>query len=63
VRLLSRTLVTWFELLLVGLVGGAIGSVVGGPVGYVVYLATALASVGVLLHNVNELVTTRLAEA
>lgn len=59
-RLGSRVLVTWFELTLVGLVGGALGTIVGGPPGFVIYLTTTLLSVAVLLYNVNELVTARL---
>lgn len=61
-RLLSRTLVTWFELMVVGVVGGTLGSLAGGPPGYIAYLATALASVGVLLYNVDALVATRLED-
>ncbi|WP_254768610.1 hypothetical protein [Salinilacihabitans rarus] len=56
----SRVLVTWFELTLVGLVGGALGTTVGGPPGFVIYLTTTLLSVAVLFYNVNELVAARL---
>jgi hypothetical protein len=52
----SRVLVTWVELTVVGLVGGIVGTAVGGPPGLVVYFATTLLSVGVLLYNVNELI-------
>lgn len=52
----SRILVTWAGLTAVGVVGGLLSSAVQGPVGFVIYLAVTLASVGVLLYNVNELV-------
>ncbi|MGM0592555.1 MAG: hypothetical protein ACQETI_13200 [Halobacteriota archaeon] len=54
-RLLSRVLVTWFELTLVGLTGTLLGATVGGPPGFLIYLATTLVTVGVLFYNVNEL--------
>ena len=54
--LLSRILVTWVELVLVGITGGALAATVGGPVGFIVSLATALLSVAVIFYNVNELV-------
>lgn len=60
-RLLSRIVLTWLELTVVGIVGASLGTVVGGPPGLIVYFATALVSVGVLFHNVDELVTRRLA--
>jgi len=55
-RLLSRVLVTWLELTVVGTTGGAIGATIGGPPGFIAYLATTLLSVGIVLYNVNELV-------
>ena len=55
-RLASRILVTWIELTVVGITGGAIGNALGGPPGFIVYLVTTLLSVAVLLHNVNALV-------
>ena len=55
-RLVSRVLVTWLELTVVGITGGAIGTTVGGPPGFIAYLATTLLSVGIVLYNVNELV-------
>lgn len=55
-RLLSRVLVTWFELTVAAIAGGAVGSTLGGPPGFIVYLATTLAAVGILFHNVDELV-------
>jgi len=61
--LLSRVLVTWLELTVVGLTGGFVGTTVGGIPAFVVYLATTLLSVGILFYNVNELVTARLRGA
>ncbi|MFB6235998.1 MAG: hypothetical protein ABEH81_05510 [Halopenitus sp.] len=52
----SRILITWVSLTAVGVVGGLLSSAVQGPVGFVIYLAVTLASVAVLLYNVNELV-------
>ena len=52
----SRIVVTWAELTVVGLAGGILGTTVGGPPALVVYFATTLLSVGVLLYNVNELI-------
>jgi|GEM_PF-603150 hypothetical protein len=55
-RLGSRILVTWIELTVVGITGGLLGATVGGPPGFVIYLATTLLTVGIIFHNVNELV-------
>lgn len=55
-KLGSRVAVTWAELTVAGLVGGVLGTTVGGPPGLVVYFATTLLSVGILLYNVNALV-------
>ncbi len=52
----SRILLTWIELTAVGIVGGFLGATVGGPPGFVIYLATSLLTVGIIFHNVNELV-------
>ncbi|WP_435115777.1 hypothetical protein [Halolamina sp. C58] len=52
----SRIVVTWAELTVVGLAGGILGTTVGGPPALVVYFATTLLSVGILLYNVNVLV-------
>ncbi|MFC4247895.1 hypothetical protein ACFOZ7_13220 [Natribaculum luteum] len=60
--ILSRSLLTWFELLIVGIVGGALGTVTSGPVPFVVYLATSLASVGIIFYNVDAMVADRLEE-
>ncbi|WP_053948029.1 hypothetical protein [Halolamina sediminis] len=51
----SRIVVTWAELTVVGLAGGILGTTVGGPPALVVYFATTLLSVGILLYNVNVL--------
>jgi hypothetical protein len=59
-RLLSRILVTWVELTLVGFGGAALGSATSGPPQLVVFLATTLLSVGVLFYNVDRLVSDRL---
>lgn len=58
--LFSRVVVTWVELLAVGGAGTALGSVASGPPQLIVYLATMLASVGVLMYNVDRHVTARL---
>jgi len=52
----SRILVTWFELTVVGLAGSLLGATVGGPVGFLIYLATSLLTVGVIFYNVNALI-------
>lgn len=52
----SRIVVTWAELTVLGLAGGALGTTIGGPPALVVYFATTLLSVAILLYNVNELV-------
>jgi membrane protein DedA with SNARE-associated domain len=61
--LFSRIVVTWIELTVVGLAGTFLGTSIGGPPAFIVYLATTLLSVGVLLYNVNALLTTRLRRA
>jgi hypothetical protein len=55
-RLVTRVLVTWIELTLVGLTGTLLGATVGGPPGFIVYLVTTLVTVGILFYNVNELI-------
>ncbi len=55
-QLLSRILVTWIEVTVVGLTGGVLGTSVGGPPGLIVYLVTTLLSLGILFYNVNELI-------
>ncbi|WP_459193383.1 hypothetical protein [Halosimplex sp. J119] len=57
--LVSRTLITWLELTVVGITGGAVGAAVGGPPAFVAYLLTTLLSVGVLFYNVAALVDAR----
>ncbi|WP_436925204.1 hypothetical protein [Halosimplex amylolyticum] len=61
--LLSRTLLTWLELTVVGITGGAVGAAVGGPPAFIAYLLTTLVSVGILFHNVAALVDARIAAA
>lgn len=55
-RLGSRVLLTWVELTVVGITGGILGATVGGPPGFLVYLATSLATVGIVFYNVNNLI-------
>ncbi|MEF8856748.1 MAG: hypothetical protein V5A16_04935 [Haloplanus sp.] len=62
-RLGSRILVTWIELTVVGITGGALGDIVGGPPGFIVYLLTTLLTVAILFYNVNELVEWWVREA
>jgi len=59
----SRVLVTWVELTAIGLADGLLAETVTGPPGFVVYLATTLLAVGVLVYNLNELPKRRLAAA
>jgi len=58
--LLSRTLITWAELVVVGLLGSILSGATSGPPRFIIYLATTLVSVGVLIYNVDRLVQTRL---
>jgi len=62
-RLLSRVLITWAELLVAGFAGAALGGAASGPPQLIVYLGTILASVAVLLYNVDRLITTRMRGA
>lgn len=55
-NLLSRILVTWIELTVVAITGGLAGASIGGPVGFILSLATALLTVAIVFHNVNELI-------
>jgi hypothetical protein len=59
-HLFSRALVTWVELTAIGFAGAALGSAASGPPQFVVYLATTLLSVVVLMYNVDLLVQSRL---
>ncbi|ERH02088.1 MAG: hypothetical protein J07HN6_01653 [Halonotius sp. J07HN6] len=59
--LVSRILVTWVELVVVGFGGTALGGAVSGPPELIVYFATVLVSVAVLLYNVDQLIQQRLA--
>ncbi|MFC6784446.1 hypothetical protein ACFQFH_02685 [Halobaculum halobium] len=58
--LLSRVLITWAELLVVGFVGAALGGAASGPPQLIVYLATILGSVAVVMYNVDRLVAARI---
>jgi hypothetical protein len=62
-RLPSRIFVTWVELVAVGFAGAVLGGIASGPPELVVYLGTVLALVAVLMYNVDQLVTDRLADA
>lgn len=55
-KLVSRVLVTWIELTVIGISGGLLGAAVGGPPGFIIYLATTLLTVGIIFHNVNQIV-------
>lgn len=55
-RLVSRVLLTWIEVTVVGITGGLLGGAVGGPPGFIVYLVTTLLTIGLIFHNVNELI-------
>lgn len=54
--LASRVLVTWIEVTLVGITGGLLGNTISGPPGFIVYLITTLLTIGIIFHNVNELI-------
>lgn len=56
---LSRAVVAWAELLVVGFAGSALGGTTSGPPQLVVYLVTTLLSVLVLFHNVDRLIAER----
>lgn len=60
-RLLSRIVVAWVELTLVGFLGAALASTTTGPPRFVVFFGTTLLTVGVLFYNVDRHVTARLA--
>ncbi len=61
--LASRILVTWIELVVVGFGGTALGGAVSGPPELIVYFATILVTVAVLLYNVDQLIQQRLSGA
>ena len=61
--LASRILVTWIELVVVGFGGTALGGAVSGPPELIVYFATILVTVAVLLYNVDQLIKQRLSRA
>lgn len=55
-RLSSRILMTWIELMIVGIVGGLVGTSIGGAPGFIVSLTTTVLTVGIIFYNVNELI-------
>jgi hypothetical protein len=59
--LLSRIVVTWVELTLVGFAGAALASSTSGPPQFVVFFATTLLTVAVVFYNVDRHVTARLS--
>jgi hypothetical protein len=59
--LLSRIVVTWVELTLVGFAGAALASSTSGPPQFVVFFATTLLTVAVVFYNVDRHVTVRLS--
>jgi len=61
--LLSRVLITWGELLVVGFAGAALGGAASGPPQLIVYFATILAAVAVVMYNVDRLVAARIRSA
>ncbi|MFC5279226.1 hypothetical protein ACFPM1_10740 [Halorubrum rubrum] len=60
--LLSRVLLTWGELLVVGFTGAVLGGAASGPPQLIVYFATILASVAVVMYNVDRLVVARIRD-
>ena len=62
-RLLSRVLVTWVELTVIGFTGAAVGGLTSGPPQLVGYFATVLGLVAVFMYNVDQHITERLANA
>ena len=59
--LASRVFVTWVELVIVGFGGTALGGAVSGPPELIIYFATTLVSVTVLLYNIDQLIQQRLS--
>jgi len=60
--LASRIFVTWVELVVVGFGGTALAGVVSGPPELILYFATTLVTVAVLLYNIDQLIQQRLGE-
>lgn len=60
--LASRVFVTWVELIIVGFGGTALAGAVSGPPELIIYFATTLVTVAVLLYNVDQLIQQRLGE-
>ena len=59
--LASRVFVTWVELVVVGFGGTALAGAVSGPPELIIYFATTLVTVAVLLYNVDQLIQQRLS--
>lgn len=59
--LASRIFVTWVELVVVGFGGTALAGAVSGPPELIIYFATTLVTVAVLLYNVDQLIQQRLS--
>ncbi|RJX45275.1 hypothetical protein DM826_00505 [Halonotius aquaticus] len=60
--LASRIFVTWIELVVVGFGGTALAGIVSGPPELLLYFATTLVTVAVLLYNIDQLIQQRLGE-
>ena len=59
--LASRIFVTWVELVVVGFGGTALAGAVSGPPELIIYFATTLVTVAVLLYNIDQLIQQRLS--
>ena len=59
--LASRVFVTWVELVVVGFGGTALAGAVSGPPELIIYFATTLVTVVVLLYNIDQLIQQRLS--
>lgn len=54
---------TWVELVVVGFGGTALAGAVSGPPELIIYFATTLVSVAVLLYNIDQLIQQQVANA
>ena len=61
--LASRIFVTWVELVVVGFGGTALAGAVSGPPELIIYFATTLVTVAVLLYNIDQLIQQQVANA
>ena len=59
--LASRVFVTWVELVVVGFGGTALAGAASGPPELIIYFATTLVTVAVLLYNIDQLIQQRLS--